>query len=917
MAGEVPPLNVEILVQLLNLTAAVQEATNGLNKIGNAAKEQEPKFGALKSTMGGVFAGNLLTQGLSSLEEGLKGVVEAASQAQTTTVALATAMNNAKVNTEANRAAVEGSVKSMENLAFTGNDARGAMMTLVTATGSVTKSTELMGMASNLARAQHESLGAAAETLAKATTGKLGGAFKEYGITLDATLPKNQAITKALNEMNEKIKNQASAYLETYAGKMELLKTKMDSAKETIGGALIPVLTTLTGVFAKVLDTIKPILPELTIVVATIGAVILAVKAWEMAQKALDIVLDANPIMLAVAAVVALIAVIVTAWNHSKTFRDIVVDAMKMIVEAIGWVIGAIGDLVTGFIKLESGPLKLFLGALSHLPVVGKGAKEALDLINEGTKDVGNFFDSAKKKVDNFATGLDSLKNQKISIGMSTPNLAGGGTGDVSAIDVAGQAANGNVIKGAAAAAKAHETLVTKTLDTLKKQNAEYATDLVDRQDQMDAALATRRDAEAQALQTFNQTKDDLNRKHNEAYAAAQQAYDQASAAAEKTHTEAIKQIDDDFAAKKADLLATHNDNLLAIQKQYADQATTLEQQAADKRQAIVQSSIDLMTGAFANATKVDIGSLFKTGDTAGDLQTALQDQLDSVVKLQKDAGLLAAQGYSQTFIDQVLAKGPQVGDKMSQAILNATPETASQIKSLYGQIENVSNNGLDSLAKQMNSGTTLATQQMMDQYKQVGVDLTNLLTDNSAKLADAVAKENGAYDKTLDAATDSYNKSVAAADKTLADALASEQQRLNDAKAAADQTLKDGMATAQRALDDANAASMKAYNDQITSISAAMDDKLTKLQGQIQTTLGQLSSLGVAAQDSYAYAALPGAAPAPKVGLTDLQTEKNINNYNIAVNGYNLSDPNATANAIKTGLPMTIPARQGYGTGY
>ena len=253
MAGDIPNLNVEILVQLSNLTAAVNEATAGLNKIGDAAKAQEGKFNQLKTTMGGVFAGNLLTQGLGSLEAGLKGVVEAASKAQTTTVALATAMNNAKVNTEANRTAVEGSVKSMENLAFTGNDAREAMMTLVTATGSVSKSTELMGMASNLARAQHESLGAAAETLAKATTGKLGGAFKEYGITLDNTLPKNQAITKALNEMNEKIKNQASAYLDTYAGKMELLKTKMDSAKETIGGALIPVLTSLTGIFLSLI----------------------------------------------------------------------------------------------------------------------------------------------------------------------------------------------------------------------------------------------------------------------------------------------------------------------------------------------------------------------------------------------------------------------------------------------------------------------------------------------------------------------------------------------------------------------------------------------------------------------------------------------------------------------------------------
>ena len=843
MAGDIPNLNVEILVQLSNLTAAVNEATAGLNKIGNAAKEQEPKMNSLKSTMGGVFAGNLLTQGLSSLETGLKGVIEAASQAQTTTVALATAMNNAKVNTEANRGAVEKSVTSMENLAFTGNDARGAMMTLVTATGSVTASTQLMSEASNLARAQHESLGAAAETLAKATTGKLGGAFKEYGITLDTTLPKNQAITKALNELNDKIKNQAAAYLDTYAGKMELLKTKMDNAKETIGGALIPVLTSLTGVFSKVLDVIKPILPELTIIAATIGTVIIAVKAWEMAQKALDIVLDANPVMLVVAAVIALIAVFVTAWNHSKTFRDIIVDAMEAGVKAVGWLIGAVGDLVTAFLKFEAGPLKAILSvaAALHFP----GAKSALNFINEGIKDVGQFFDSTKAKVDGFAKGLDSLKNQKISIGMSTPDLSKGGTGAASVVDVAGQAANGDIVKGAAAAAKKQAAEVKKNQDELLKLNAEYSDALIKRQDDMDAALQTRRDAEAADLLRFNDKKFDLQRTYNQSIASIQRTYDEASAAAEETHANDILKIDADFVTKQADLLAAHNEKLLSLQKQYADSALQIEQNAADQQKAIVQQSVDLMTNAFENATKIDIGSLFQTGDTADTLTSKLQDQLDAVLKLQENAGKLAAQGYSQNFIDQIIAKGPDTGNQLAKTVLDATPATAEKIKSLYSQIESVSSTGLDSLAQQMNSGGQLATDKLMAQYKSVGDNLPGLLADNASKMADAIAAENEAYLKALDEATAAHDKDTAAADKALQDALQQAHQHQLDSQADALQTLQNGMYDAQHALDEANAASLKAYNDQIASISKAMDAQLSALQMKIAQTMAMLDNLG------------------------------------------------------------------------
>ena len=871
MAGDIPPLNIDIQVALGNLTSAVDKATSELGKVGNAAKDQESKFSSLKTVMGGVFAGNLMTAGVQKLTGLLESSVKAAEDAQVSTVQLATAMNNAKVNTDANRAAVEKSVTAMENLAFTGNDTRAAMTTLVTATGSVTESQKLMALAADLARAKHETLGEAASTLSRATTGS-AKAFKEFGITLDTTLPKNQAIAKAMDELNQKIGGQAQAYLQTYAGQMELIKTKMEAAKETIGGALLPVLTNLMKIFGDVLNVIKPILPELTILVGIVGAVVLATKAWSVVQAALDVVLNANPISLIVLAIGALIAAIVVAWNHSKTFRDIVVDVMKAVVEAVGWVIGALGDLVTAFIKIESGPLKLFLGALSHLPFVGGGAKAALKMINEGTQDVGNFFDSAKKKIDGFANTLDSLKNKKISLSSSSGDLSGGATSGGGSLDVSGQVPGGGTSKVATATAKAlakRNAEIKKYNDEAVKLEDQMNAVLTDRQTKMDAATATRDDAIANANETFNQSVADINQKYDDAMATAQDNY---NTAVENATT-------------------THQQNLLDIQTQYADKAAQIEQTAADNRQNIIQQSIDAMTGAFANATKIDIGKLFTAGGgTAGGLVSQLQDQMAQITQLQKDAGLLAAQGYNQSFINEVIAQGPQQGDALAQSVLNATPDTKNSIQSLYAQIQDTSQNGLNTLAAQMNDGTNFATQALAQQYAQVGIDLQKQLADNSSAMQSAMDKENDTFNTALTTAQDTLDKAT----KTATDARNLALQKAQD-------TLQNSIQSAQDAFDKS-----------VNTISDSTMKQLDALQTKLQSVAASLTSLGASTASISSYGASIGVPTGSTTSTNPLGGTKdtsNYTNYNVSVTGYNLTDPNATAQqtvaALKYGTPI------------
>jgi len=708
MAGEVPPLNVEILVSLGNLTNAVNQATEGLNKIGNTAKAQESKFLSLKTVMVGTFAGGEIQQGIRMLTDFLKESVKAAEQAQLSTTQLATAMNDAKINTEANRKVVEASIGSMEKLAFTHTDATQAMTKMVLATGSVANSQKEMATVADYARVKQISLSDAATTLTKASGGMVR-AFKEYHIELDTSLSKHDALIKAMDQLSGKIKDQAAAYLKTYAGQMADLNAKMEKVKETVGSILLPILRKLADMFLEVTSYVSKHKDLMIVLIAVIGTALVAAlvaaasAAWAMI----------SPFLAAIAPFAAVAAAVALLWNHFKVFRDVVVDAVKVVITYLGYFIGFIAKIVE---------------AASHLPVIGSHFKGIATELNKAAVEVGNF-----------GGKLDGLKNKKISLNFSalTPDLAGGASGGADGSGFGGGDVGGSSLSKSAAALK-------KAQDNMVKLKDEQNKILLDRQTKMDVALSDLRTKELDAHTKFDQTKLDIETKYQDAVETATTA-----------HQDAIEKANE-----------THQDNIIKI-----------NQAAVDKQKAIIQQSVDAMTNGFASVTKFDLAKSFSgTGTTSG-LISSMQNQLAQIVQLQKDAGDLAAKGYSQSFINQVIAQGPQVGDQMSQAILNATPQTADQIKSLYAQIDTVSNSGLDTLAQTMNDGTTFATSAMAKQYAQVAVDLQKSLADENSTYQDSLTAAQTSFNNAMTSAGNARDLALQKAQQVLTDSLTSAQQ--------------------------------------------------------------------------------------------------------------------------------------------
>lgn len=128
----------------------------------------------------------------------------------------------------------------------TDGELRPAFQSLLTTTGSVTKSQELLAQAIDVSAGSGIALSEVSQDLANAYIGKTK-ALTKYNLGLTATELKTIKFTDLQKKLNEQYKGANAAYLNTYAGKMQALGTAAGEASETIGGALIDSLMSLSG----------------------------------------------------------------------------------------------------------------------------------------------------------------------------------------------------------------------------------------------------------------------------------------------------------------------------------------------------------------------------------------------------------------------------------------------------------------------------------------------------------------------------------------------------------------------------------------------------------------------------------------------------------------------------------------------
>lgn len=140
---------------------------------------------------------------------------------------------------------VEQYIKSLEKTYAVLSDLRGPFQTFLNLTKSVELSQRTLEAALDISAGTGQSLDTVVGALAAGIRGQTR-ALAGLNTGLDAGIIKSGDMNKIMAELEKKFSGQASARLDTYAGKMDALKKGSDEATKAIGEGLVDALTILS-----------------------------------------------------------------------------------------------------------------------------------------------------------------------------------------------------------------------------------------------------------------------------------------------------------------------------------------------------------------------------------------------------------------------------------------------------------------------------------------------------------------------------------------------------------------------------------------------------------------------------------------------------------------------------------------------
>lgn len=984
MADLIPPMLIQLQADVTQLKTGLAQAENALKGVDDSVKTASTgmtnfmgKMKQVGATIGVAFAGQQIVQFG-------KDVIMASSN-------MAESMSKVDVvfgqNAQTVKSWSETSAQAMGMSQQAALEAAGTYGNLFQAFGlgqgpAQEMSTTLVQLASDMASFNNTSIDDAILALRSGLSGETEP-LKKFGVALSDARLKDEALAMGLIKSTKEAWTPAAKAQASYslimkdtilaqgdysrtadgtANTMRTLKAEFDNAKVALGDALmpafqailavlkllVPVLTAIGKFFKENSDAIKmyaTLVGLLTAAFYTYKAALILVKAtqqaWVVMQTimkgatlasiastnglaasmlALNAAIKANPIGLIVTALLLVGAAFIAAWKKSETFRGVVIKVIQVV--------------MNGFAMLISIAAKFF-NLLGKVPGMGwaKSVGKGLDGISDKIK-------TTSKNLSDLKSGFKGMGNISMTTGTTGASTSTTTTTTTTTTDTA--------TAKALAAAKEKAAKIKETLKGYQKDvtdiYADINTAIADAQERADEALVSRNEDMLEAHKNYDERVADLNKNFAEANAEADKQFAEAKADAEKRrakaeseaykrHKAALDNINKDYAKKTAELEKNLNAKLDDIRKKAADKSAELTKSAADKQAAIVQQSVDRLRNAFSKVSEgFDVGKLFEKGMSAEGLLAKLQNNLMAAKNLAEKAAFLQANGFSQTFIEQVMAAGPEAGNALADSILNSSPETIKQLQATFNEAEKTANHGVDGIAQSMNSGGKLATEELMNSFNQVSVDLKESLAAVNTEMELALAEAQTAYeaamveakaarDEKIAEANDALLEALADAKEAYDEAMADAQKALEEARAKAKKDLDEGLADATKTLQDALLKAQKDYENALDEINKSTDKKLKALKDRLAEIAAEMAKLGTAEASKAAVAAIanaPGYNPIIPQGLpgngngqTGLPGNGNTTIVNQTFNNA-VVDPgqvqDATLSGIKYGNAVTIP---------
>ena len=239
MATASRSLTLSIVGDIDGLQKSLKQADTEIQGFGGKVAEFGKKVAAafaVAAAAAVAYAGKLAIDG-----------VKAAIEDEAAQLRLANALRSATGATDAQIKATEDYItKTSLAVGLADDELRPAFQRLSVATGSVTKSQELLNLAVDISKGTGKDLNQVVEALSKAYNGQ-DTQLVRLGIGITAAEAKTLDFRGETQKLSDLYGGAASRNAETFQGRIDRLRVGFNEAKEAVGAALLPVIERLIG----------------------------------------------------------------------------------------------------------------------------------------------------------------------------------------------------------------------------------------------------------------------------------------------------------------------------------------------------------------------------------------------------------------------------------------------------------------------------------------------------------------------------------------------------------------------------------------------------------------------------------------------------------------------------------------------
>jgi hypothetical protein len=263
--------------------------------------------------------------------------VKAAIEDEAAQASLARQIKASSGATDSQVASVEKYISSLaKSAAISDDEARPAFQKLIVATKDVTKATDLMNLATDVAAATGKPLVDVTDALAKAYAGNMKG-LNSLSPEIKGMIKDGASLAEVQAVLTKNFGGAGEAAANTAAGGMKKLGIAFGETKESIGQAFLPIMEKLLPVVQKFSDWAEKNPQLLAAVIAGLGIMATAILAVNAAMML-------NPAVAITAGIIALGVAVVAAYKKFEGFRDVV----RTVVNTVA---GYFEFMINGWIK--------------------------------------------------------------------------------------------------------------------------------------------------------------------------------------------------------------------------------------------------------------------------------------------------------------------------------------------------------------------------------------------------------------------------------------------------------------------------------------------------------------------------------------------------------------------------------------